>query len=138
MMETLKCKDLKPHTKKGAVEVQVLSREEARNVRARKDRISHAMSEALVGDETGTILMTLWDDDVQRVDNGKTYFISNVYVTLFRGSIRLNIGKYADVKEIEKKFEVDLKNNMSEKVHEQPRRPSEYDRFSSGSFWPEH
>jgi len=134
----IKCKDLKPHLNKISIELHVLSKEEPKTVRSKRDRTSHRMSEVLIGDETGTVLMTLWDENVDQLSAGKTYFITNAFTTLFQGTVRLNIGKYGVVKEVERKIDVDTKNNVSEKRYEEPRRFSEYDKFSSGSFWPDH
>jgi len=134
----VKCKDLTPRSRKVGIVVHVVSKEEPKGVRSKRDRVAHQMSEAIVGDDTGVVLMTLWDENVEKISSGKTYLLTNGYITLFRGTMRLNIGKYGEIKEVEKAFEVDAKNNLSEKLHAEPRRASDYDRFSSGSFWPDH
>ena len=134
----LKCKDLNPRLSKVSLELQVVSKQEVRSVKSHRDRTPHKMTEVLVGDETGVILMTLWDENVGQLDAGKTYLVENGYVTLFKGSMRLNLGKYGEVKEVNKQLTVDAKNNLSERIFQEPRRMSVADRFSSGSFWPDH
>jgi len=134
----LKVKDLRPRNKKVAIEIHVLRKDEPKAIKSKRDRTAHIMVEALVGDDTGTILMTLWDENVDAIEQGKTYFIDNAHITLFHGSMRLNIGKYCEIRPIEKKFQVDEKSNVSEKIYEESRRSNDFDKFSSGSFWPDH
>ena len=59
-----------------------------------RDGSAHKVSDALVGDETGVVYLTLWDDNIEKVNDGDSIRIENGYVTLFKGNIRLNIGKY--------------------------------------------
>ncbi|MEM1552922.1 MAG: hypothetical protein QXH03_09695, partial [Candidatus Bathyarchaeia archaeon] len=78
-----------------------------------------------VGDETGCIYLTLWDDNITKVREGETISIGNGYVTLFKGSMRLNVGRYGTL-EVAKEaltVEVNTQNNLSSKVYEQQRRP---------------
>ena len=57
------------------------------------------------------------ENDTIRVENG--------YVTLFKGNMRLNIGKYGKMTPAEEPFEgeVNTENNVSSKTYEQQRRP---------------
>jgi replication factor A1 len=52
------------------------------------------VSTAIVADETGTIKMTLWNEQIEQVNVGDVVKVDNGYVTSFRGEIQLNIGKY--------------------------------------------
>ena len=51
--------------------------------------------------------------------------IENGYVTLFKGNIRLNIGKYGKLEPAKEPLtvEVNTENNVSSKTYEQERRP---------------
>jgi len=40
------------------------------------------------------VLLTLWNDQIGQVSKDETLLIDNGYVTLVRGHIRLNVGKY--------------------------------------------
>ena len=133
--EFIKIKDLTPKAKRVNTVFKVVNVEAAKNVRSKKDRTPHAVTEATVGDDTGTVLMTVWDESLETIKPGKAFSLVNGYITLFRGTMRLNIGKYGELTEVEKPdFEVDLKNNMSSKVFQEDRR--QYEGFGSGSFWP--
>jgi len=79
--------------------------------------------DALVGDETGCLYLTLWDDNIDKINEGDTVTINNGYVSLFKGSMRLNIGRYGSFKPAEAPIaEVNQANNLSSKQFEQERR----------------
>jgi len=136
--EFVKIKDFNPKLKRINVIFKVISVDAAKNVRSKKDRIAHRISEALVGDETGVVLMTLWDESVDKIKDGKTLKLMNGYLTLFKGTIRLNIGKYGSIEETEDLgADVEAQNNVSTKLYDDnTRRGREYEGFGSGSFWP--
>jgi replication factor A1 len=135
--EFIKVKDLTPKSKRVNVVFKVQGIDNVKNVRSKKDRTSHAVSEAAVGDETGTILLTLWDESLQQIQQGKTYQLVNGYVSMFRGTMRLNIGKYGELKVINDLVsEVKKENDMSKRVYDDQMRGRPYDGFGSGSFWP--
>src|SRR5512137_705183 len=90
-----------------------------------RDGSPHKVSDALIGDETGVVYLTLWDDNIEKVNDGETVRIENGYVTLFKGNIRLNIGKYGKLEPAQTPLaaEVNTENNVSSKAYEQERRP---------------
>ena len=90
-----------------------------------RDGSPHKVCDALVGDETGVVYLTLWDDNIEKVNEGDTVRIENGYVTLFKGNIRLNIGKYGKLGPAAAPLEaeVNTENNVSSKAYEQERRP---------------
>jgi len=107
------------------VTAKLVSKSEIRNIAAGRDGAPHRVCDALVGDETGCVYLTLWDDNIEKVNEDDTLSIGNGYVSLFRGNMRLNIGRYGTL-EIAKEAlegEVNTENNLSTKVYEQPRRP---------------
>ncbi|UCD46191.1 MAG: hypothetical protein JSV27_08745 [Candidatus Bathyarchaeota archaeon] len=103
--------------------VKVMSKTEEREVTSRRDMSTHRVAEALVGDETGTIYMTLWDDVLNAVEEGMVLNIKDAYINLFRGSMRLNLGRYGSYDVLdEAPFEdVNMDNNLSSRVFDQPR-----------------
>ena len=89
----------------------------------RLTRNGNRVVEALVGDETGVVIMTLWEDDIDKVEEGKTYNLKNGYITLFKGSMRLTIGRSGSIEESEMEIgEIDRDNNVSEKKFPDMRR----------------
>ncbi len=117
--------DLTPQSKAVNVTAKVVSKTEIREIPMGRDGSPHKVSDALIGDETGVVYLTLWDDNIEKVNDGETVRIENGYVTLFKGNIRLNIGKYGklDVAEAPLETEVNTENNVSSKTYEQERRP---------------
>lgn len=121
----VKVGELTPASRAVNVKAKVISKTEVRNITAGRDGAPHRVSDALVGDETGCVYLTLWDDNIEKVNEGSTITIGNGYVTLFRGNMRLNIGKYGTLEIAKEPLEVEVntENNMSSKVYEQERRP---------------
>ena len=120
--------ELTPDSKAVNVTVMVVSKGEVRNTTSGRDFTAHRVVDALVWDETGCIYLNLWDDNIEKVNEGGTLNIKNGYVNLFRGNMRLNIGKYGSYQILEESpiTEVKTDNNLSEKRYEQERRYRSY------------
>ncbi len=119
----MKVSDLGPRSRNANVLVKILEKGEVREIESRRDGSKHQVAEAKVGDETGIVLLTLWDDLIERVEVGKVYDVKNGYTTLFRGNVRLNIGRYGELTDsTEEISEVNEGNNVSEKYFEDRRR----------------
>ena len=119
--------DLKTYSRRVNVKVKVLSKTEPREVTSRTSGSTLNVAEALIGDDTGCVLLNLWEDDIEKVDEGDVITIRNGYVKLFKGSMRLNIGKYGQTEKIEEDIpEVNTENNLSEKTFPFQRRQRRY------------
>ena len=119
--------NLNPGSRSLNLTVKVVSKNPIREVVSRRDGSSHRVTEALVGDETGSILLTLWDDTIESVTEDDVVVVNNGYIRLFRGSMRLNIGRFGSLEASEEDIEtVNTENNMSDKQYEQERRYSGY------------
>ena len=117
--------ELTPQSRAVNVTAKVVSKSEIREIPMGRDGSAHRVCDALVGDETGSIYLTLWDDNIEKVNEEDTIRIENGYVTLFKGNMRLNIGKYGKMATAEEPLEgeVNTENNVSSKTYDQPRRP---------------
>lgn len=117
--------ELTPDSRAVNVLAKVVSKSEVRNIAAGRDGAAHRVSDALVGDETGCIYLTLWDDNIEKVKDGDTVLVKNGYINLFRGNMRLNIGRYGtlEIPETPLAGEVNTEKNVSTQVYEQERRP---------------
>jgi replication factor A1 len=112
----LKISEMRPRARVDTT-FKVLEKNEPRETRTGK-----RVTEAVVGDDSGTVLMTLWEETIGEVDVGKTYTITNGYANLFRGSLRLTTGRMGSLEESEEEVgEVNTENNMSEKRYEDDR-----------------
>ena len=117
--------ELTPASRAVNVTAKVVSKSEIRDIPMGRDGSAHRVCDALVGDETGSIYLTLWDDNIEKVNENDTVRVENGYVTLFKGNMRLNIGKYGKLETAKEPFqgEVNTENNVSNKIYEEQRRP---------------
>ena len=111
----VKLGDLNSYSRKVYTTVKVISKTEPREVTSRSDDSTHRVSEALIADDTGSIYLTLWDEAIDEVDEEMILDIKNAYVNVFRGSMRLNIGRYGSYEVLDDSpfEEVNLENNLS-------------------------
>jgi replication factor A1 len=125
--DMVKIETLTPNSRGVNTIVKVVSKGEVRSVTGR-DYSVRRVADALVGDETACLYMTLWDDKIDAINEGATLNITNGYINLFRGNMRLNIGKYGSYELVEDSpiDEVNTENNLSDKKYEQPRRFNRY------------
>ncbi|MCW4009670.1 MAG: OB-fold nucleic acid binding domain-containing protein [Candidatus Bathyarchaeota archaeon] len=117
--------ELTPQSRAVNVTAKVVSKSEIREIPMGRDGSAHKVCDALVGDETGVVYLTLWDDNITKINEEDTIRVENGYVTLFKGNIRLNIGKYGKLELASEPLtaEVNTENNVSSKTYEQERRP---------------
>jgi replication factor A1 len=115
---------LNPRSRAANVVAKVISKGEVREVTSRKDGSSHRVCDVLVGDETGCIYLSLWNEDIDKVSEGDTISIKNGYVKTFRGKMRLNVGRYGTLEISEEPLgvEVNTENNMSNRDYGSRRR----------------
>jgi replication factor A1 len=92
--KTLKIKELRDGMKKVTVEAKVMEKSETREVVSRFKDETYKVATALIVDDTGSIKLTLWNDQIERVNVNNTVKVDNGYITSFRGEIQLNTGKY--------------------------------------------
>jgi replication factor A1 len=131
--ELVKIGDLTTYSRGVNTVAKVISKTEVREVTSRSDGSSHRVCEALIADETGSVYMSLWDDNVDNVVEDQVLQVSNGYINLFRGSMRLNIGKYGSYEEVEEApfADVNLDNNLSSRQYDPPPRGGR-DRYGRG------
>ncbi|KAL0906175.1 hypothetical protein M5K25_024648 [Dendrobium thyrsiflorum] len=112
----VKVDQLKPGTSGHTLVVKVvnsfsvLQKGRAASAHLRQTRIS----ECLVGDETGTIIFTARNDQVDIMTPGATVIIRNAKIDMFKGSMRLVVDKWGRVEVTEPaNFTVKEDNNLS-------------------------
>ena len=116
--------ELKPKMKNITITFKVIEKTEEREVTSRRDNETHRVLDATVGDGTGTVVVPMWDQTIDTMEEGKTYLLTNGYTGLFKGNLRLNIGRYGEVKEAEEALEeINSEVDMSAEEHEREYRP---------------
>jgi ssDNA-binding replication factor A large subunit len=118
----VKIKDLTPQSKRVDVGAKCLEVSEPKDIPG-KFGSSRKVAEATIADETGAIVLSLWDNQIGSVVKDDVLEIKNGYVSLVRGHMRLNVGKYGTLAKTEKAIEnPSTALNMSDKEYEQERR----------------
>ena len=118
----LKVKDLTTETKSVNLTVKVTHVGEPEAVASRGGGTRH-VTEATVGDETASVVMSLWERQAEGVTEGTVLHIENGYISLVRGHMRLNVGKYGRMSPSKTSIDkVNTENNLSEADHSVARR----------------
>jgi len=91
---SVKIKELRDGMKRVNVKGTVTEKSDPREVTSRFKDQTYRVSTAALTDETGTIKLTLWNDQIEMVNVNDIIKIENGYVTSFRGEIQLNVGKF--------------------------------------------
>jgi len=105
--------ELKPNQKDIDVYIKVEELTKEREVTTKFDNRLHRVVEALVGDETGCIYLSIWDEDIDEIKSGKYYKITKAYTSIFKNSMRLNKSNKGNIEENQGNFEINTSNNMS-------------------------
>lgn len=117
-IEFLKVDALKPSLRNVNVTVKVIGIGGSKQITSRKNRSVHSVSEALVGDETGCVVLNLWDEQIKVFNRDDVVQIKDGYTSLFRGFMRLNIGRRGTVEKVDEEIgEVNTNNNLSREMH---------------------
>ncbi|MHA2432546.1 MAG: hypothetical protein ACXADO_04870 [Candidatus Thorarchaeota archaeon] len=117
--------ELRPRMKNVTISFKVMETGEEREVTSRDNGDSHRVLDAVVGDSTAVVSVPLWDAKIDEVEIGNTYTLKNGYTGLFRGNLRLNIGRYGELSDADEAIdEVNMDVDMSAEEHEDTRRRS--------------
>jgi replication factor A1 len=89
----MKISDLRGEQSRVDVEGEVIEKGEVRTVNLRAGGTS-TVADATIKDDTGTIKLSLWGEQINSVDVGDKVKIENGYTKMFRNELSLNIGRY--------------------------------------------
>ena len=119
---SLKVKDLTPSTKQVSLVAKVVNVGERKTIDS-KFGPARQLAEAVIGDDTGTVVLSLWEAQIDQVRSGDTLQVTNGYVSIVRGHIRLNVGKYGTLAKATTTIgEVATGTDISAAEHERPER----------------
>ncbi len=90
----MKIVELRNGDKRVSVEAKVLEKGTPRQVVSRSGTETFTVADAIVGDDSGKIKLTLWNEQIAQVNVNDKIHIENGYVTSFKGEVQLNVGKY--------------------------------------------
>ncbi|MFW9831885.1 MAG: OB-fold nucleic acid binding domain-containing protein [Candidatus Thorarchaeota archaeon] len=91
----MKVHELSSASRRVDIRLRILSLEPVRDVQTRygKARVTTAQA----GDETGTIKLSLWNDDIDRIDEGTVVEVQNGFVKMYRDEMELSAGRYGEI-----------------------------------------
>ncbi len=55
---------------------------------------TNTVADAIVSDETGSIKLSLWGDDINKIQAGDRISVENGYVNTFKGENSISVGKF--------------------------------------------
>jgi replication factor A1 len=61
---------------------------------------TNTVADARISDETGSIKLSLWGDDINKIQPGDTVSVENGYINTFKGEDSINVGKFGSLKKI--------------------------------------
>ena len=97
----MKIGDLREGMKKINVIAEVLQTSEPSKVHT-QFRDNALVSNAVIGDETGKVMLCLWDQQVNAVSMGDHIEVRNAHVASFKGEKQLRLGKNGTITRLEK------------------------------------
>ncbi len=93
--------DLKAGASNVEIEAVVMEKSEPREVITKYGKRLN-VANATLKDDTGTIPISLWGNDIYNINVGDKVKVTNGYVNEFRGAPQLSTGKYGKIEVIEK------------------------------------
>jgi replication factor A1 len=87
-------KDLQDGMKRVSIEAQIVEKGDPREVKSRFKDETYRIVDAVVADESGSVKLTLWNEQIDLVNVGDKIKIENGYVTSFKSEMQLNVGKF--------------------------------------------
>jgi ssDNA-binding replication factor A large subunit len=126
----MKIEEITPESKQINLLAKVVNVGETREIPSRFGP-SRKVADAQIGDETGTVILSLWEDQINTVKKDDLIKIENGYVSFVKsaqtpgkGNIRLNIGKYGKMEKVTEGItSVNEEINLSVAEHDLPDRP---------------
>jgi len=133
-----KIMDLKNGESWLTVKGRVLEAGESKLIQTRKG--PRTISEAVIGDETGRVKLTLWGDKAGSLEKGTVVKIEGAWTTSYKGEVQLNAGSKSKINKIDDN-EIPAEEEIPEDRPKAPRtprqgfRPQGYGRGGYGRRW---
>ncbi|MFA5771790.1 MAG: SOSS complex subunit B family protein [Thermoplasmata archaeon] len=96
----MKVNDLKVNSKVDSIELKITSKEEPRQFQS-KFGSSGKVCNAIGEDDTGKVKITLWNEEIEKVNVEAKIKITNGYVKEWNGELQISAGKYGSLEIVE-------------------------------------
>ncbi|MBI3190736.1 DNA-binding protein [archaeon] len=88
----MKISELKEGTSKVNLEAKVVEKEDSREINTKFGQTK--VANAVIEDDSGSIALTLWGDDADRIKQGDEIKIENGFVREWNNTLQLSVGKF--------------------------------------------
>jgi replication factor A1 len=61
---------------------------------------TNTVADAIISDESGSIKLSLWGDDINKIQAGDRVSIENGYINTFKGENSISVGKFGKMTKI--------------------------------------
>jgi replication factor A1 len=61
---------------------------------------TNTVADAIISDESGSIKLSLWGEEINNVQPGDRVSVENGYINTFRGENSLNVGKFGKLNKL--------------------------------------
>jgi len=93
----MKVSELQDKSAVDEITLKITAKEEARDVRGGTLRVCNATGE----DETGNVVVTLWNDDIDKVKEGDTVKIINGWSQMYNDKMQVSSGRKGTIEVME-------------------------------------
>jgi replication factor A1 len=91
----MKISELKFGTSRVSIRAKVIEIEELRDVNTKRGPTK--VCNAKIEDQSGSITLVLWGDDINKIKKGDEIKVENGFVGEWQGSLQLSAGKYGKI-----------------------------------------
>ncbi|HKU48968.1 MAG TPA: DNA-binding protein [Nitrososphaera sp.] len=95
----MKISELKAGMRNVSVTAKVDSVGEPRTVNLKAGGTNN-VADAIISDDSGSMKLSLWGEDINKVRAGDTVSIENGYINTFKGENSINIGKFGKLNKV--------------------------------------
>lgn len=88
--------EIRPGTGNVTAEGEISAKDEPRDVVSKFGKRLRVCS-ATLKDESGEIVLSLWNDDIDRINVGDKVKVENGWVSDFKGAAQISAGKYGKI-----------------------------------------
>jgi replication factor A1 len=91
--------ELKPGMRNVSITGKIDSVGEPRTVNLKAGG-TNTVADAIISDESGSIKLSLWGEEINNVQPGDRVSVENGYINTFKGENSLNVGKFGKLKKL--------------------------------------
>ena len=119
---------------KGAIAFKVISLGELKSGKS-KTGDPYQKMDVVIKDDSGAMNLTLWNDDIGKLEPGKFYVLDNAWWSEYKNDVQLSLGNYYELDELESKEYEDIQSKFDDEVSASSAAasdPSRIDSYNAG------